>query len=192
VQPLYTPLAPFFARHVLYARIVHPRGLVDVFTTHLAADVDLGSTPCGFNMLPPPLMPPACPSECVAFSDTVRECQAKQVAAFVKKKHRVPGPAIITGDFNDTSDSLTYQEFVDRGWIDSHTTAENLECKQATGENCTAGRVNNNLSHLESPDLNQTASALVTTESFTTWYHQALLFRLFESAIAKISINKIN
>jgi endonuclease/exonuclease/phosphatase family metal-dependent hydrolase len=37
VMPLYSPFAPFFFRHVLYARIDHPIGPVDVFTTHLAS-----------------------------------------------------------------------------------------------------------------------------------------------------------
>jgi hypothetical protein len=155
VVPLYSPLAPRFSRHVLYAQIAHPIGPVDVFTTHLAADVDLGSAPCGFTMLPPPLTPPACPSECVAFSDTVRECQAKQVVAVVEAKHKVPEPAIISGDFNAAFDSPTYNEFADRGWIDSHLAAANLECDPATGENCTAGRANDDLSDLESLDLNQ-------------------------------------
>ena len=153
VVPLYSPLAPRFSRHVLYAQIAHPIGPVDVFTTHLAADVDLGSAPCGFNMLPPPLTPPACPSECVAFSetvrgDTVRECQAKQVAAFVEAQHNVPEPAIISGDFNAVFGSRTYKEFAHRGWIDSHRAAGNPKCDPMTGENCTAGRANDDLSDL--------------------------------------------
>jgi endonuclease/exonuclease/phosphatase family metal-dependent hydrolase len=162
VLPLYSPLAPRFSRHVLYAQIAHPIGPVDVFTTHLAAGIDFGSEECGFNMLPPPLTPPACPSECVPASGnpddtvTVRECQAKQVAAFVVEKHKVPEPAIISGDFNAAFDSPTYNEFADRGWIDSHLAAGNLECDPATGENCTAGRADDNLSDLESVDLNQT------------------------------------
>jgi endonuclease/exonuclease/phosphatase family metal-dependent hydrolase len=155
VLPLYGPLAPFFSRHVLYAQIAHPIGPVDVFTTHLAADIDSGSEECGFKMLP---SSPDCPSECApAPGDTVtvRECQARQVAAFVEEKHRVPEPAIIAGDFNATFDSPTYKEFADRGWLDSHLEAGNPECNPMTGENCTAGRVNNDLSDLESLDLNQ-------------------------------------
>jgi endonuclease/exonuclease/phosphatase family metal-dependent hydrolase len=103
--PLYSPLAPLFFRHVLYARIAHPVGPVDVFTTHLASDSDLASLPCGLNVLPSPLQSPPCPVECVAFSDTVRECQAKQLAAFVELRHNVPEPAVISGDFNAEPES---------------------------------------------------------------------------------------
>src|SRR5262245_29533212 len=123
VLALYGPLAPLFSRHVLYAQIAHPIGPVDVFTTHLAADVDFDSEKCGVEVLP---FSPVCPSECVPASGnpedtiTVRECQAKQVAAFVEEKHKVPEPAIISGDFNAAFDSPTYNEFADRGWIDSH------------------------------------------------------------------------
>ena len=42
-----------------------------------------------------------------------------------------------------------------RGWLDSHLAAGNPECDTKTGENCTAGRANNNLSDLESVELNQ-------------------------------------
>ena len=117
--------------------------------------------PVWFHQAAAALEPPACPSECVAFSDTVqgdtvRECQAKQVAAFVEAQHKVPEPAIISGDFNAAFDSPTYNEFTDRGWLDSHLEAGNPECDPMTGENCTAGRVNDDLRDLESPDLNQT------------------------------------
>ena len=154
VRPLYSPLAPFFFRHVLYARIHHPRGPVDVFTTHLASDSDLASLPCGVNALPPPLTSPACPTECEAFMDTVRECQAKQVAIFVEERHTVPEPAILAGDLNAEPGSPEYLEFVGRGWIDSHLAAGNAECDPTTGQNCTSGRNDDDLSHLESPKLN--------------------------------------
>ena len=160
--PLYSPLTPFFFRHVLYARIDHPVGPVDVFTTHLASDSDMASRPCGFDAtLPPPFESPACPDPCVAFSDTVqgdtvRECQAKQLAAFVAARHDVPEPAIISGDFNAAPGSKEYREFTDRGWLDSHLEAGNPECAPMTGEHCTAGRVDDALSDLESRDLNQT------------------------------------
>jgi endonuclease/exonuclease/phosphatase family metal-dependent hydrolase len=160
VLPLYSPLAPFFFRHVLYTRIAHPAGLFDVFTTHLASDSDLASLPCGLNALPLPFESPACPAECAAFSDTmrgdtVRECQAKQLAAFVEAKHDVPEPAIVAGDFNAKPGSKEYNEFTNRGWRDSHLAAGNPECDPMTGENCTAGRIDDALRDLESPELNQ-------------------------------------
>jgi len=156
VFPLYSPLAPFFFRHVLFARIAHAVEPVDVFTTHLAADVDFGALPCGVPVLPPPLQSPPCPAECVTFVDTVRECQAKQMVHVIETQHDIPGAAIVTGDFNAPPGTNVYDQFVSRGWIDSHLAAGNPECDPITGLNCTAGRVDNNLSDLESLDLNQT------------------------------------
>src|SRR4029453_7555678 len=65
VLPLYSPLAPFFVRHVLYARLAHPLGPLDVFTTHLAAPSDLataawasGMPACRRPFPPPRARPP--------------------------------------------------------------------------------------------------------------------------------------
>ena len=154
VKPLYSPLAPFFFRRVLHARIDHPVGLLDVFTTHLASDSDLATLPCGFQV-PPPFpraRPPLVPPTCMACNDTgracsVRECQAKQAAAFVEAQHKGPKPALLSGDLNAEpaaqSDPLesTYREFTGRGWLDSHLAAGNAECDPASGTNCTSGRV---------------------------------------------------
>jgi endonuclease/exonuclease/phosphatase family metal-dependent hydrolase len=151
---LYGALRPFFTRHVLFARIAHPAGLIDVFTTHLASGADLANEPCGVTALPPPLTN-ACPAECEAFVDTVRECQAKQMARFVEARHDIDGPALLTGDFNAEPGSSEYREFSERGWIDSHLAAGNAECDPVSGEQCTSGREDENLSDLESPELNQ-------------------------------------
>jgi len=155
VLPLYSPLFPFFFRHVLFARIDHDLEPVDVFTTHLAAEADFGLLPCGVNVLPPPLRSPPCPAECLAPGDTVRECQAKQMAHFIEAHHNIPGAGIITGDFNAEPGTKVYNQFVGRGWIDSHLAAKNTECNPVTGANCTAGREDQNLSDLEAPNLNQ-------------------------------------
>lgn len=155
---LYSPLDPFFFRHVLYARVLHPVEPVDVFTTHLASGSDLANLPCGIPALPgPPATPPspACPAECVPFVDSVRECQAKQLALFVEARHTSPGPAFVTGDFNAEPGSAEYAEFTSRGWIDSHLAAGNPECDPVTGLNCSSGRNDDDLSDLESPALGQ-------------------------------------
>jgi endonuclease/exonuclease/phosphatase family metal-dependent hydrolase len=141
---LFSPTIPalqFFARHVLFARIDHPAGPIDVFTTHLASSADFGDNACnsfldfgnGIMVFVP------CPAECDS-SQTVRVCQARQVAHFVTERHNVPTPAFITGDFNAPPDSAVYTEFVSRGWIDSHLAAHNPECKPHTGIGCTSGR----------------------------------------------------
>jgi endonuclease/exonuclease/phosphatase family metal-dependent hydrolase len=158
-KKLYSPLDPFFFRHVLFARIKHPVEPVDVFTTHLASSSDLATLACGVPALPgPPFTPPSppCPAECVANVDTVRECQAKQMAQFVEARHTVPGQALLTGDFNAEPGSTEYAEFTSRGWIDSHLAAGNSECNPATGVNCTSGRIDDDLTDLESSALGQT------------------------------------
>jgi len=156
VMALYSPLFPFFFRHVLFARLAHPTGSVDVFTTHLAAAADFGDLPCGAQVLPPDAgVSPACPVECDAAQDTVRECQAKQMVRFIEMRHNVPNPALISGDLNAEPASKTYNEFTNRGWLDSHLAAGNAECDPGTGLQCTQGREDLNLQDLEAPALNQ-------------------------------------
>jgi endonuclease/exonuclease/phosphatase family metal-dependent hydrolase len=137
----------FFARHVLFARIAHPVGPIDVFTTHLAASDDLGENPCDSHVSFPAVdiaFDVPCPAECDP-GMTIRECEAHQVANFVKKHHHGPLPAFITGDFNAEPGSNEYMEFTDRGWLDSHLKADNQECDSGPlhggeGIGCTAGR----------------------------------------------------
>src|SRR5262245_3633843 len=137
VMPLYSPLAPLFFRHVLYARVAHALGPLDVFVTHLAAHNDRGTAACGFQdpRLPAPFRAPACPAPTCVASDTVRECQAKQVAAFVEARRTGPLPALLAGDFNASPGSKEYAEFTGRGWLDSHRAAGNAECEASTGVN---------------------------------------------------------
>jgi endonuclease/exonuclease/phosphatase family metal-dependent hydrolase len=153
---LYGPLRPFFTRHVQFARVEHPEGPIDVFTTHLASGADLATAPCGIAGLPPPLESPPCPEECEAFVDTVRECQVEQLARFVAERHDVDEFALVTGDFNAVPGSREVQKLVSLGWIDSHLAAGNPECDPETGKQCTSGREDSDLSDLESPELNQT------------------------------------
>lgn len=131
-------------RRALFVRIDHPIGPLDVFSTHLAAGADLGPRPCGTASL-------ACPQECVAAGAvTNRDCQAVQMAAFVESRHDVETPAVVTGDFNDPPGSFVYRQFAERGWADTYLAAGNPECDPETGVGCTSGRVDDNLSDLES------------------------------------------
>jgi hypothetical protein len=89
-----------------------------------------------------------CPEEC-DLSQTIRECEARQVANFVKERRQDNGDdtlIVITGDLNAEPRSAVYQEIInaDHGrkhrWIDSHLAADNPECNRHTGIGCTAGR----------------------------------------------------
>lgn len=141
------PLFPGF-RHLLHARIDHPLGPIDVYTTHLASSSDGGPVPCGTA---------ACPPECLdAGAPQRRDCQAVQVARFIEATHDIDTPALVTGDFNSDPDSFIHRQFTQRGWIDVYRAAGNPECTPATGAGCTSGRADEDLSQLESPADNET------------------------------------
>ena len=142
--PLYNEVAGtlVFARHVLHARIDHPAGEVDVFTTHLASGSDLATSPCGEAF---------CPEECDS-DDTVRVCQAVQLARYVEQT-RAPGNlALIAGDFNAAPGSTEYELLIARGWLDTHLVAGRPECDPASGSDCTSGR-SSSIESMESPAL---------------------------------------
>jgi endonuclease/exonuclease/phosphatase family metal-dependent hydrolase len=131
-------------RNVLFARIDHPVGPVDVFSTHLASGADNGDADCDRN----------CPQQCQDEGLTIRQCQARQMSGFIVEHHDVGAPAFAAGDFNAEPGSATYAEFVDRGWIDVYLAAGNPECQAEGDAGCTSGREDNDLSDLESPDDN--------------------------------------
>lgn len=153
--PLDQPFLQFFARHALYVRINHPVGMIDVFTTHLSASGDFASNVCnsrvelagGFFVVEVP-----CPPECDA-TQTVRECQARQLALFVEERHDISTPAYVSGDINAGPESNEYATFVSRGWIDTHLAGGNLACDPAAGMDCTTGR-DAVVGELEVADLN--------------------------------------
>jgi endonuclease/exonuclease/phosphatase family metal-dependent hydrolase len=135
-------------RHVLWVRLDHPLGPIDVFTTHLASGSDSGPQPCTAEN--------SCPPECIAAgAANRRDCQAVQMAAFITAKHDVDAPAVIAGDFNSEPGSFIYHTFTDPGWIDVYLAAGNPECDPATGVGCTSGRQDESLAELESPASNE-------------------------------------
>jgi endonuclease/exonuclease/phosphatase family metal-dependent hydrolase len=143
---LYGPI-----RYAQHARLDHPIGLLDVFSTHLASGSDSATSPCGTFE--------ACPAECVtAGAATVRDCQAVQLANYAAAAHDIDPPAFVVGDFNDAPGSFVYDQFVvGLGATDTFLAAGNAECVPATGVGCTSGRIDNALTDLE-------ATALVVDE----------------------------
>ncbi len=134
-------------RHVTFARMAHPLGPVDVFSTHLASGSDGAQNPCAAG----------CPAECVAAgAATVRECQAVQLANLVASRHDLPTPAVVTGDFNETPGSFVYAQMTGVGAIDTYLAAGNPECVPTTGIGCTSGRDDVSLLQLESTASNET------------------------------------
>ncbi len=139
---LYGPV-----RYAQHARLDHPIGLLDVFSTHLASSSDLATAPCGSFE--------ACPAECVAAgASTVRQCQAVQLANHVAAAHDVAPPAFIVGDFNAQPGSFEYDQVVTGlGAADTFLAAGNAECVLATGVGCTSGRIDDALTDLEATAL---------------------------------------
>jgi endonuclease/exonuclease/phosphatase family metal-dependent hydrolase len=132
-------------RHVLFVRIDHPLGPLDVFTTHLASGSDGASNPCAGD----------CPAECIAAgATTVRECQGVQIGDQVALRHDVATPALVSGDFNVEPASFVYTHLLGRGFTDTHLVAGNPECNPGTGVGCTSGRDDESLTDLESPASN--------------------------------------
>ncbi len=132
-------------RNVLRARIDHPIGPVDVYSTHLASSSDGANNPCGGT----------CPAACVsAGAATVRECQAVNVAELIETTHDVSAPAVLMGDFNAEAGTFVHQQYTARGWPDVYTAAGNAECVPGTGIGCTSGRQDDTLIDLEAPALN--------------------------------------
>jgi endonuclease/exonuclease/phosphatase family metal-dependent hydrolase len=152
--PPNIPQLQLFARHALFARIDHPVGPFDVFTSHLSSESDYATNDCnsivdfgdGIMLFVP------CPPECDPLQ-TVRACQALQLALFVEERHDVSTPAYVSGDMNAEPGSNEYEEFIGRGWIDTHLASGNTECDPTTGLGCTSGRdaVGGDL---EDPELN--------------------------------------
>jgi len=69
-------------RYAQHARLDHPIGPLDVFSTHLSSSSDFATSPCG-TFEP-------CPAECTAAgASTVRQCQAVQLAHYVAAAHDV-------------------------------------------------------------------------------------------------------
>jgi endonuclease/exonuclease/phosphatase family metal-dependent hydrolase len=141
------PLSPGF-RKVMHARIDHPIGPLDVYTTHLASGSDGGPLACD-------QAPGRCPADCLARGGRIlRDCQALQTVDFIDSTHDVDTPALVTGDFNAEPGSFVYRQFTER-WTDAYLAAGNPECDPATGEGCTSGRDDDELTELESPQSNQ-------------------------------------
>jgi endonuclease/exonuclease/phosphatase family metal-dependent hydrolase len=137
-------------RNLLWVRIDHPIGPLDVYVTHLASGGDLATSPCAGTFGP-------CPPACIAAgATTVRDCQAVQVGLRVDATHDVATPALLVGDFNESPGSFVYDQFANRGWSDTTLAAGNPECVPATGVGCTSGREDEDLTDLEDAALNQT------------------------------------
>ena len=151
---LYNDTFMLFTRHVLYLRVAHPAGDIDVYTTHLASRSDSATNPCDSAYTVPgtPIeLRSECPAECDN-RDTVRACQAEQLALYVEQTRGDGNLALIAGDFNAVPGSSEYRAMTRRGWVDTYLSDGQPECDPSTGTGCTSGRASNATS-LEDPAL---------------------------------------
>jgi endonuclease/exonuclease/phosphatase family metal-dependent hydrolase len=132
-------------RHLLHARLDHPVGELDVFTTQLASSAEGGPDPCV-----------GCPDECAEEgAQTLRDCQAVQV--WQRTREHTAEIAVVAGDFREPAGSYPYELLTGHYWIDVYLDAGNPECDPGTGVGCTSGREHLDLTDLESPELGTTA-----------------------------------
>lgn len=127
-------------RSVLALTIEHPAQRISVFTTHLASDGDIGLRACDAS----------CPDACrEAGATTHRDCHAVELAAIVEARREAGALTVISGDLNDVPGSFAYQHLLGRGWTDGYLAGGGVECGQASGPGCTAGRPDDRISSLE-------------------------------------------
>jgi endonuclease/exonuclease/phosphatase family metal-dependent hydrolase len=130
-------------RTALWVRLRADVGPLDVVATHLASSSD--DRPCDSATCKPP---------CQA-SDTLNTCQGRQ-AVEILEEHRTPRTVgVLLGDLNAQPGEPTIQVVEDAGYVDTHLAADNAECDEATGVNCTGGRVDSDLSDLTNPASRQ-------------------------------------
>lgn len=133
-------------RNLLFVRLDHPLGVLDVHSTHLASGSDNGDGDCGSGQ--------SCPPECIAADAmTVRDCQAEQTALALEARRQNAEPAIVVGDMNAEPGSFVYDAFAGRGWLDASAEGGVAECDPSTGVGCTSGREDQTLDDLEVPAL---------------------------------------
>lgn len=141
-----TGALPF--RFVLWTELDVDGGSAHILTTHLASEADLGGEACGEN----------CPEPCrAAGAVTFRDCQAVETRLFAQEQQRAGEPVVVTGDLNAPPGSFVYQQFADAGWIDAYLSSGNSECDPSSGEGCTSGRIDDQLTDLEQSERRQTA-----------------------------------
>jgi endonuclease/exonuclease/phosphatase family metal-dependent hydrolase len=130
-------------RSVLWVRVAAPVGVVDLWTTHLAATSDDGACTAS-----------ACPAPCTS-DDTLNSCQARQIVELAGQRRVTDGVVVVAGDLNATAGAPTLAALTDAGFVDTHLEAGNPECDPRSGARCTSGRDDESLRDLTDPSSRQ-------------------------------------
>jgi endonuclease/exonuclease/phosphatase family metal-dependent hydrolase len=131
-------------RTAYWVRVAADVGVVDFVSTHLASSSD--DRPCDATTCPPP-----CDAD-----GMVNACQAQQVAAFADEVAADGSVVVIGGDLNARAGDPALEALEAAGFTDTHQAAGQPECDPATGEQCTSGRIDDDLTDLADPTSRQT------------------------------------
>ena len=131
-------------RTALWVRVAAAVGPVDLVTTHLASSSD--DRPCDAETCPPP---------CTA-TEMLNSCQARQAAKLLDARRGRYMVGILAGDLNAKPHERTITVLRDRGYVDTHLAAGNAECNEATGAECTSGRIDDALTDMTNASSRQT------------------------------------
>jgi len=129
-------------RSAYRVRLRAPIGEIVLVVTHLASS---DNTPCSRRWCPPPC----------DLGARIRVCQARQVADLADEGDGRRRFTAVAGDLNDVATSDALGVFLDRGFVDTHLAAGNVECDPATGISCTSGRADQDLSDLTNRESRQ-------------------------------------
>lgn len=130
-------------RTALWVRVKAAVGPVDVVATHLASGTD--DRPCDSDSCPPP---------CRA-SDTLNTCQGRQAADLLDAHRTAHSIGVLVGDLNAKPGEATIAAIEDHDYTDTFLAAGNSECDASTGDGCTSGRQDADLSDLANPASRQ-------------------------------------
>ncbi len=130
-------------RTALWVRLRAPVGSLDIVATHLASDSD--DRPCDRSTCPPPCEP----------TDTLNTCQGRQAAELLSERASPEGVGVLMGDLNAKPGDPTIAAIEAKGFVDTNLSAGNTECDAATGDGCTSGREDADLSDMTNPRAKQ-------------------------------------
>jgi endonuclease/exonuclease/phosphatase family metal-dependent hydrolase len=130
-------------RTALWVRVAGDVGVVDFVSSHLASSSD--DRPCDAATCPPPC----------SVEEMVNACQARQLAELAEEVAGDDSVVVIGGDLNARPGEPAVEILLDAGFTDTHLAAGNPECDPATGEQCTSGRVDDDLVDLTNPSSRQ-------------------------------------
>jgi endonuclease/exonuclease/phosphatase family metal-dependent hydrolase len=130
-------------RDALWVRVKAALGPLDVVATHLASGSD--DRPCDASTCRPP-----CHGD-----DSLKTCQGRDAAALLDDRRSPQSVGVLMGDLNAQPGDATIDALTSLHYVDTFIAAGNQPCDSTTGEGCTGGREDADLSDLTNPAARQ-------------------------------------